>query len=212
MKLFGGLNRIVSFVTVALLLSAGTHAFAGNSIAGSPYHKDHNPLSFYYFGYNVIQPGFALGTQINLSWTKMEKAGCRGSKISDRQFAMIPTIGMFMNEASTLSVFGALEFNYNLTFSKGLTLQFFGAPGYAQMLSGEESVNTGTDNSTNRVLSTDAHSGFMPWAGAGIGYDFQKLNGKDFPLEIAFRSLATSTNVKDLSIFPSFQTGITYSF
>ena len=210
MKLFGGLNRIVSFFTLTLLVSTVTVASANDFTAKSPYKKDHNPLSFYYFGYNVIQPGFALGTHVNLSWTKMEKAGCRGSKISDRQFVMIPTIGMFQNEASTLSVYGALEFNFNVTFSKGFTMQFFGAPGYAQMLSGEETVSQ--DNSTNRVLSTNAHSGFMPTAGAGIGYDFQKLNGKDFPLEISLRGLATSTDINNLSIFPSFQTGFTYSF
>lgn len=58
----------------------------------------------------------------------MEKAGCRGSKISDRQFVMIPTIGMFQNEANTLSAYGALEFNFNITFSKGLTMQFLVHP------------------------------------------------------------------------------------
>jgi hypothetical protein len=211
MNIFGGLNRIVSLSFLVLLLSVTTASFAGNAPGKSPYHKDHNPLSFYYFGYNTIKPGFAIGTHVNLSWTKMEKAGCKGSKISDRQFAMIPTVGMFQNEANTLSAFGALEFNYNVTFSKGFTLQFFGAPGYAQMLSGEESIS-GTDNSNNRMLSTDAHSGFMPMAGAGIGYDFQKLNGKDCPLKISLRGMATSTEIAEMSIFPSFQSGITYSF
>ena len=211
MKIIGGLNRIVSLSLLGLLLSLTTASFAATGGSKSPYHKDHNPLSFYYFGYNTINPGFTLGTHINLSWTKMEKAGCRGSKISDRQFVMIPTIGMFQNEANTLSAYGALEFNFNITFSKGLTMQFFGAPGYAQMLSGDETIG-GNDNANSRVLSTTAHSGFMPTAGAGLGYNFQKMNGKDCPLAISFRGMATSVDVADLAIFPSFQTGITYSF
>ena len=52
----------------------------------------------------------------------------------------------------------------------------------------------------------------MPEAGLGIGYDFQKVSGKDFPLAINFRALATSTNIAEMDIFPSFQTGLIYSF
>ena len=88
MKIIGGLNRIVSLSLLGLLLSLTTASFAGTGGSKSPYHKDHNPLSFYYFGYNTINPGFTLGTHINLSWTKMEKAGCEKSVVG----LVIPTV------------------------------------------------------------------------------------------------------------------------
>lgn len=211
MNLMLGVKNLAVFLGIGALLLVSTTVSAGNGFGKSPYRKDHNPINLYYFGYNVVNPGFAIGTEVNLSWTKMEKSGCKGSRISDRQFVMIPTIGMFQNEASTLSVFGDLEFNYSVTYRHGLTLSIFGAPGYAQMLE-EGPATAPVDNAKGSILSSEAHSGFMPMAGAGIGYDFQKINGKDFPLEITLRGLATSTDIANLSIFPSFQTGLTYSF
>lgn len=201
-KIFSTLFALISFTTLATAGSAPSH---------SPYGDTHNPVRIYYFGYNMMSPGFSLGTEVNLLWTKMERGGCKGARISDRQLTFIPTIGMFQNEATTLSVFGDLELNYTVTYRGGITLEIFGAPGYAQMLSKGDQTSA-KDTSSRTLLSTDAHSGFMPMAGAGIGYDFQKLNGKDCPLEINFRGMATSTDIADLSIFPSFQAGLIYNF
>lgn len=203
--LFAGLS--------VLCIGFATELHAGGNYKNSPYGHDPNPVRVYYFGYDVTRPGFGLGTEINLSWTKMEKSGCKGSRVSDRQFRMIPNLGMFQNEAGTQSLFGNLEFNYGFTYRHGLTIEFFGAGGYAQMLS--ELSNGGADNQKTSGTTPDespAHSGFMPQAGVGIGYDFQKLSGKDFPLELNFRALATSTNIAESEILPALQAGLIYSF
>lgn len=192
------------------LLFFSFSSFAENSNSKSPYHNDPSPLRAYYFGYNMVHPGFGLGTELNLLWTKMEKSGCRGSKISDRQLLFVPNLGMFQNEQNTYSAFGNLEINYAVTYKHGLTLEIFGAAGYAQMLSEGDAIPT--DLPSNKMISTEAHSGFMPEAGVGFGYDFQKMSGKDFPLALNFRALATSTNVADMEIFPSFMAGVTYDF
>ncbi|MFI5172550.1 MAG: hypothetical protein ACHQFW_09170 [Chitinophagales bacterium] len=193
-----------------LLLSVSFSAFASNNSSKSPYHSDPNPLKVYYFGYNMVHPGFGFGTELKLVWTKMEKTGCRGSRISDRQLLFVPNLGMFENEQNSFSAFGNLEINYAVTYNHGLTLEIFGAAGYAQMLSEGEAVNI--DSPNNKMISTEAHSGFMPEAGVGFGYDFQKLNGKDFPLALNFRGMATSTNIAELGIYPSFTAGLTYDF
>lgn len=187
-------------------------AISGLQAGNSPYGHDPNPVRVYYFGYAATNPGFGIGTEINLSWTKMEKSGCKGARVSDRQFRMIPNLGMFTNEAGTQSVFGNLEFNYGLTYRQGITLEFFGAGGYAQMLS--ELSNNSVDNQKNTgiVEPAAAYSGFMPQVGVGMGFDFQKINGKDFPLELNFRGLATSTNISESIITPAFQAGLIYSF
>lgn len=193
-----------------LLVIAGTTTL---SAAGprSPYGHDPRPLRLYYYGYDLSNPGFGLGMEVNLSWTKMEKSGCKGSRVSDRQFRMIPNIGMFSNETGAQSVFGNLEFNYGVTYRHGLTLEWFGAAGYAQNLG--EISGTDTNNQKNSTgVETPTYSGFMPMAGMGIGYDFQKLNGKDFPLELNFRGLASSVNITEVDIKPGFQAGLTYSF
>ncbi len=198
------------FLPIFLLISTFS-AFAGNDMSKTPYHNDPNPIRVYYFGYNLVKPGFGIGTELNLLWTKMEKSGCKGSRISDRKILFVPNIGMFQNEANAGSVYGNLELDYRITYRGGITFEVFGAAGYAQMLS-KEDVNSNPDPSTKTVLSTESHSGFMPEAGIGLGYDFQKINGKDFPLAINFRALATSTNISAMDIFPSFQTGLIYSF
>ncbi len=204
-------SHIRYFLTLILIFSASFSVFAGNSNGKSPYNNTPNPIRVYYFGYNLMKPGFGIGTELNMLWTKMEKTGCKGSRISDRKLLFVPNIGMFQNEANTTSVYGNLEFDYKLTYRGGLTFEMFAAAGYAQMLS-KEDPNSNPDVIGNGVLSTEARSGFMPEAGIGFGYDFQKLNGKDFPLAINLRALATSTNIADMDIFPSFQTGLIYSF
>lgn len=199
-----------------LLLAFVLFVASGSAMAaapkGNPYGRDPNPIRVYYYGYDITNPGFGLGTEINLSWTKMEKSGCRGSRVSDRQFRMIPNIGMFANEAESQSVFGNLEFNYGITFRHGLTIEFFGAAGYAQNL-GEINTN-GNDNSKTSAPADGevSYSGFMPQAGFGAGFDFQKINGKDFPLELNIRGLASSTNISEMSIKPGIQAGLIYSF
>lgn len=200
-----------SIFSLILISTLSFSAFAGNNFGKSPYNNDPNPIRVYYFGYNLMKPGFGIGTELNLLWTKMEKSGCKGSKISDRKILFVPNIGLFQNEANSASVYGNLELDYKVTFRGGVTFEVFGAAGYAQMLS-KEDPNSNPDAVSKGVLSTEARSGFMPEAGLGIGYDFQKINGKDFPLAINFRALATSTNIADMDIFPSFQTGLIYSF
>ena len=207
------ITRSLTLAATAILLSVSASLYAGDgNYRNSPYGHDPNPIRVYYFGYDLTNPGFGIGTEINLSWTKMEKSGCKGSRISDRQFMMIPNLGMFTNEAGSQSIFGNLEFAYAVTYRHGLTLEVFGAGGYAQMLS--ELSNDQNDNSkiTNGTPSETAYSGFMPSAGMGVGFDFQKINGKDFPLELNFRGLATSTNIGESIITPAFQTGLIYSF
>lgn len=211
MKFMFGVKNLALVIGILSLLLVSSTVSAENGFGKSPYRKDHNPINLYYFGYNMVNPGFAIGTEVNLSWTKMEKSGCKGTSVSDRKLTMVPTIGMFQNEATTMSVFGNLEFNYGVTYKKGLTLSIFAAPGYAQMLS-EAPATSPVDNAKSGILNEEAKSGFMPIAGVGVGFDFQKINGKDFPLEITLRGLATSTDIANLSIFPSFQTGLTYSF
>ncbi|MBK7038529.1 MAG: hypothetical protein IPI31_16440 [Bacteroidetes bacterium] len=203
-------THLRSIFALILISTLSFSAFAGNNFGKSPYHNDPNPIRVYYFGYNMMKPGFGIGTELNLLWTKMEKTGCKGSRISDRKLLFVPNLGMFQNEANSSSVYGNLEIDYKVTFRGGVTFEMFGAAGYAQMLSKEESSNP--DAVSKGVLSTEAHSGFMPEAGLGIGYDFQKVSGKDFPLAINFRALATSTNIAEMDIFPSFQTGLIYSF
>ena len=193
-----------------VLLTFTLTSFAGTNYSKSPYNSDPNPLRVYYFGYNMVHPGFGLGTELNLVWTKMEKTGCKGSRISDRQLLFVPNLGMFQNEQNSASAFGNLEINYVVTYKGGLTLEIFGAAGYAQILNKSEAIST--DSPTNKMISTEAHSGFMPEAGVGFGYDFQKSSGKDFPLSLNFRALATSTNIVGMDIFPSFTTGLTYDF
>ncbi len=199
------------FVSAFLFLTIfSIPVFAGSGNSGSPYHKEHNPIHAGYFGYGLVKPGFAVGSEIGLLWTKVEKGGCRGAKVSDRHITFIPTIGAFQNEENTVSVFGNVELNFQVTYRHGFTFEVFGAPGYAQMLSGAENVNK-IDN-TGAIITNEAHSGFMPWAGIGMGYDFQKLNGKDCPLELDFRGLATTTDFANMDILPAFQAGIIYNF
>jgi len=200
-------------MSMLFLMLAGSSMYAGGPAKHSPYGNDPNPMRVYYFGYDMASPGFGLGTEINLSWTKMERSGCKGARVSDRQFRMIPNLGMFGNEAGAMSLFGNLEFNYGVTYRHGLTLEVFGAAGYAQNL-GEFSSNddNSTQKSSNATEEATSYSGFMPQAGAGIGFDFQKINGKDFPLELNLRGLATSVNVAEQVITPAFQAGLIYSF
>lgn len=194
-----------------LLVTASATTLSAAGPAGSPYGHDPRPVRLYYYGYDLSSPGFGLGMEVNLSWTKMEKTGCKGARVSDRQFRMIPNLGMYANEAGSQSVFGNLEFNYGITYRHGLTLEWFGAAGYAQNL-GEISTADANNQKSTGTPETLTYSGFMPMAGMGVGFDFQRINGKDFPLELNFRGLASSVNVADMEIKPGFQAGLTYSF
>ncbi|MEZ5013875.1 MAG: hypothetical protein R2794_06250 [Chitinophagales bacterium] len=200
-------TRAVIVLAMALLLSA--NLFAAGGASRSPYHHDPKPWRLYYFGYSVDKAGFGIGPEINLSWVKMEKSGCRGARISDRQFVMIPNIGGFQNEQNTFSLYGNLEFNYNVTYHRGFTVEVFAAAGYAQVLTNTESP---VDQPLIGKEVDAATSGFMPEAGIGFGYDFQKLNGKDLPLAMNFRMLATSTDIANMAIVPAFQAGLIYDF
>jgi hypothetical protein len=149
----------------------------------------------------------------------MEKSRCKtGVRVSDRQLLLAPQLGMFRNEAGTLSAFGNLELDYRLTFHGGFTLEFFGAAGYAQMLeSSDPNTTANPESSASKSPQTaeieTAKSGFMPQAGIGIGYNFQKMNGRDIPFAINFRGLASSVDVANSSMIkPGFQAGFTYSF
>jgi len=203
-----------------LLTTISTTLFAAGGFGKNPYHSDPHPFRLYYFGYNVTSPGFGLGPEFNLSWTKMERSKCtHGVRVSDRQLVLAPQLGMFMNESNSMSVFGNLELSYKLTFNSGMVFELFGAGGYAQMLESPESVPSGSADpssghkSVEPEAATEATSGFMPEAGLGLGYNFQKMNGKDFPLTINFRGMATSVGAPSLSaLSPALTAGITYDF
>lgn len=207
-------------LTIVFLLALSTFGFTANVFGGNPYHREPHPLRIYYFGYNMTNPGFNIGPEFNLSWTRMEKSKCsHGVRVSDRQFLLSPQLGAFMNESSTLSAFGTLELNYRVTFHGGFTFEVFGAGGYAQVLNAGETTTTGspdpsTDNKAPLIaVDQEAKSGFMPQAGIGIGFDLQKINGHDIPLAFNLRALGSTVNAFELSdIVPSFQGGLIYSF
>ncbi len=203
-------------ITIIFLLTLTTAVFAGNGLGRSPYHHDPHPFRLYYFGYDITNPGFGLGPELNLSWTKMEKSKCsHGARVSDRQLLLAPQIGMFRNESNTLSLFGDLELDYRVTFHGGFTFEVFGAGGYAQVLESAD-PNADTESSVNKsqpVSNVEAKSGFMPQAGLGFGYNFQKLNGRNIPFALNFRTIATTVDVSDFSsIVPTLQAGFTYDF
>ncbi|HNJ89298.1 MAG TPA: hypothetical protein PLT99_07465, partial [Chitinophagales bacterium] len=70
-------TKSLAMVAAAILLTVSTSLYAGNgNYRNSPYGRDPNPVRVYYFGYDLTNPGFGIGTEVNLSWTKMEKSGC----------------------------------------------------------------------------------------------------------------------------------------
>ncbi len=202
-------------VILIFLLALTSISFAG--ISKNPYHKEPHPFRLYYFGYDLSNPGFGFGPEFIVAWTKMEKSKCTHSaRVSDRQLILAPQLGMFVNESNTISAFGNLELDYRMTFHGGFTFEIFGAGGYAQMLESAETVTPPAQESTGnkfQPVTAEAKSGFMPQAGLGFGYNFQKLNGKNIPFALNMRTFATSVGVSDASsIVPAFTAGFTYDF
>lgn len=202
-------------VIFIILLALTTISFAGSG--KSPYKKEPRPFRLYYFGYDLTNPGFGFGPEFIVAWTKMEKSKCTHSaRVSDRQLILAPQLGMFVNESNTISAFGNLELDYRMTFHGGFTFEIFGAGGYAQMLESNETAAPPAQESTGNKIqpsTSPAKSGFMPQAGLGFGYNFQKMNGKNIPFALNMRTLATSVGVSDgTSVVPAFTAGFTYDF
>lgn len=203
--------HLISLIFFLLTLQSGFSAI--NGFGNRPY-TNARPFRLSYFGYGFSNPGFYLGTEFNVSWLKLETVKCtRGARIDDHQWLLSPQAGYVSLSDKNCAIFGNMELCFRDTHYSGFFVEIFASGGYALTVNSPAPGVPGSRESGRNVNAANGLSGaFMPGAGFGSGFNFQKVNSKDVPLILDFRVLSSSISRGGPLFNPSFQAGIIYGF